>query len=1033
MKTPGARRLLITSILTVPIWVAAVAALNFGAEAATTLTWDSNTGTSGAQDGSGTWNAGGTTWWNGTTDVATASDLTTNIALFGNAGTLSSVATVNVGTQSINGLLFGATTTNGYTLTNTAASTLTIGNGGITMNSGAQATTVGDPTNLSIALGAAQTWTNNSGNLLMVGGNVTNSTFLLTIAGSGAVSISGNIGSGTGGLTQKGTGTTTLSGANTYTGATTVNAGTLQVGNGTSGSIASTSPLALGGGTFSVLGNTTGTTSQTVASLAVNAGASAIVVNANGGSGTTLNVKAIARSVGGTIDFSGTGGTITSTANTTGGILGGYATFNGNTWAVANGASAITGLASYVNDTWASGNNTTVTLASNTAYNNVTTNSLRFNANAASTVTLSGTNVITTGGILVTSAVGSGNLSTITGGTLEGASGKDLVAIVNNAGGLSIGSIIANNTTATGLTVSGPGTLTLTAANTFTGATTVNGTLNLSNTLALQNSTLSVGAAGSVVFDSSVSTHAFTVAGLGGGNINLMDNAGTPNAVALTVGANNVNSSSSGVISGGGSLIKTGTGTLTLSGANTFTGGITVSGGLLSNGSGAATTNSLGTGPITVQNGGTLNFNSSRSLPVLGALTINGAGASGQPGALVAGGGLSFASFSFTSITLGSDSTIGAYSNGNGVTVGGTVNLGAFTLTLNPNAFAGAISLPGVISGTGGLTLNGSGDATHLASTATATLSGANNYTGATTVTVGTLVAGKATVGGASPISGAFGVNSTTTVNTGATLDLHGFVETLGSISGGGTITSAAAGTPTLTIGGDNTSPTFSGVIQNGTATSVALTKIGSGTQTLSGANTYTGATTVSAGTLVVSGSLNGTANVNVASGATLASGATGSITAATAGNIIVNGTLAPGGLGSVGTLTLALGAGSLSFASGSTLALDISGTNSGEVAFSSTGDWLLGSDNLTLSLSGLTPADYGNTYTVFHNVTTSGFNLAGITGYDTADYLANFNQVGSDYQLSFTAIPEPSAFASLFGGLGLLVAWRRRNRQRRA
>ena len=59
----------------------------------------------------------------------------TDIAQFGSGGTLASAATVNVGTQTIGGLIFGATTTSGYgTLSNTAASTLTIGGSGITMN-----------------------------------------------------------------------------------------------------------------------------------------------------------------------------------------------------------------------------------------------------------------------------------------------------------------------------------------------------------------------------------------------------------------------------------------------------------------------------------------------------------------------------------------------------------------------------------------------------------------------------------------------------------------------------------------------------------------------------------------------------------------------------------------------------------------------------------------------------------------------------------------------------------------------------------
>lgn len=146
---------------------------------AATLTWDSNTSTNGAQDGGGTWyaatsgaNTGATAnnFWKGSApDVATTNNATTDIAWFGNGGTLASVATVNVATQSISGLIFGTTVTNGYLLTNGAASVLTIGSSGITVNSGALATTVGSG-NLSLTLGAAQTWTNNSASTLTIGG-----------------------------------------------------------------------------------------------------------------------------------------------------------------------------------------------------------------------------------------------------------------------------------------------------------------------------------------------------------------------------------------------------------------------------------------------------------------------------------------------------------------------------------------------------------------------------------------------------------------------------------------------------------------------------------------------------------------------------------------------------------------------------------------------------------------------------------------------------------------------------------------------
>ena len=137
-----------------------------------------------------------------------------------------------------------------------------------------------------------------------------------------------------------------------------------------------------------------------------------------------LNLGAITRSTGGTVDFtlpsgtqSATNGVTATNSNDAGGILGGYATVGGASWATVSGGNIIAlASGSYTNDTWATANATTVTLASNAAYNNVNTDSLRFNNSAADTVNLTGTNTINSGGVLVTSAVG-GNASAISGGT----------------------------------------------------------------------------------------------------------------------------------------------------------------------------------------------------------------------------------------------------------------------------------------------------------------------------------------------------------------------------------------------------------------------------------------------------------------------------------------------------------------------------------------------------------------------------------------------------------------------------------------
>ena len=99
----------------------------------------------------------------------------------------------------------------------------------------------------------------------------------------------------------------------------------------------------------------------------------------------------------------------------------------------------------------------------------------------------------------------------------------------------------------------------------------------------------------------------------------------------------------------------------------------------------------------------------------------------------------------------------------------------------------------------------------------------------------------------------AFGTNSAVTVSSAGTLDLSGFDLTTGSLSGAGTVTNSGAGggaRVTLTTGTLNTSTTFSGTIEAGGAGPVSLTKVGTGTLTLTGNNTYEGATMINGGTL---------------------------------------------------------------------------------------------------------------------------------------------------------------------------------------
>jgi autotransporter-associated beta strand protein len=184
-------------------------------------------------------------------------------------------------------------------------------------------------------------------------------------------------------------------------------------------------------------------------------------------------------------------------------------------------------------------------------------------------------------------------------------------------------------------------------------------------------------------------------------------------------------------------------------------------------------------------------------------------------------------------------------------------------------------------------------------------------------------------------------LNGTTNTNFGSTavaIDLgsnnaqlmnrNGITVNLGSLESTGANTQlqgAQTGTTasTYSIGALNTDTTFAGVIANGGSGGLThITKVGSGTWTLSGASTYTGSTSVSAGKLLVNGSLGATA-VSVSSGATLGGGGSlsGVLTAQTGSN------LAPGpSLGAVGTLAVN---GGLTLAGTTNLHFDLSNVSS--------------------------------------------------------------------------------------------------------
>lgn len=160
-----------------------------------TVTWDANTGTTGAQDGTGYWDYG--YWWTGSSDVGW-SDAPPYVAVLGAGGTAGRVTLLN--SHTAYGLTFNPVSSGAYALAGIGSLTLT---NGITANASA---TVGVP----VIVGANQTWSVTSNQVLTVNG---------AIGGNGALTV------------NAAGGTLVLSGPNTFTNNVTVTAGSVWINN----------------------------------------------------------------------------------------------------------------------------------------------------------------------------------------------------------------------------------------------------------------------------------------------------------------------------------------------------------------------------------------------------------------------------------------------------------------------------------------------------------------------------------------------------------------------------------------------------------------------------------------------------------------------------------------------------------------------------------------------------------------------------------------------------------------------------------
>ncbi|MBB5030608.1 beta strand repeat-containing protein [Prosthecobacter vanneervenii] len=818
-------------------------------------------------------------------------------------GTTAAGTVVNSGgTLQIQGGI--TTTAEGLTL---AGSTGFAGVTGINIQTGAlvNVSGVNNYTGLvGLSTGAA-TISSDSGTLNLTNtGTISGAGLGLTLAGAGDGSISSIIGITTGVLTKNGTGTWTLKGVNTSTGGIAINAGTLKLGDGISGSWNNALGLTYtGSGTFAYGGIALGGGTQGLGALTLTSGGGTLRVDAPSSGTNALTFASLASPAYGTglniLSPASTSVTITGSSNTNG-ILDPRIIYNGADFAASTsgliGAAATTTATSSLT----AGNTTPYLISSSFAQ----TTSAIINAGLkfASSYTLTISNGVlltinngtnTAGGILV-----SGGASDViadgggASGLSTGGSGDLVIYTATAADSLTLQVPVTSSTTG-GVTKNGAGSLTLSVASTYTGATSINaGTLILGNALSLSTSAATVQVGGVLDLNGQLAANAVTLNGTGISSSGaLINNSGTAATIgALTIGLGNGTGgigasiggsgsiTSTGVLTGDNLLVKTGTGTVTFGNnagtalASTRVGATRIDSGTLriSN-----STSALGTtAAAVILNGGALSLGSTASVvaypvyvtassAIVSDVFTAGAGLTHTLGALTIG---------TQTLTITAGGNVTTASTNAGVTFGATSLLGNPTFDVQSPSTA--------TSGTTTLTLGALSDL-GVARTLTFTNSGSSSTNSIVTLGTamvslidGTLVnlnaGSSAGVTLNLNVAAALGTLAQVNIGTNSILNL-GAAQTIASLSGSGRVTGAFV----LTVGNANSgtafSTTYSGVLGFGSV-GTGLNKNGIGTLTLSGANAYTGSTTVTLGILQLgsSSALGATSGVTISAGGTL-------------------------------------------------------------------------------------------------------------------------------------------------------------------
>jgi autotransporter-associated beta strand protein len=598
-----------------------------------------------------------------------------------------------------------------------------------------------------------------------------------------------------------------------------------------------------------------------------------------------------------------------------------------------------------------------------------------------------------------------------TGGTISNLSNGVIPISVASGVTLNFGSQSFTSSATAGYIKNGDGTLAM-AGNTYGGGFTLNaGTIAVAGTNAMGSATgntLTIN--GGTIRSNGTSTRNLSGKYSGGitigGDFTLGD---TTNNGALTFdNAMNLGSASrtiqvnsavtfGGVISGaaGVGITRNGNGNLTLSGNNSFDGGLNFNGAAVL---ALQHSNSAGTGTITLAStratgdtAATLTI--ANGINVANDIIIDSATGRNTINSITSGNG-----------TLSGNITINNNGSANILTFNNQVANSTYTIgaatpnskSLTAASFAGSISFRsnnnttsvGVINSR----INAPNATFNLNNDGVWTVNSDSNSWAATILsTTNSLLR--------------LGANNALSItarvdmgNVGADLDLNGFNQTVAGLVGNSTGAEVSNGSTTadstLTLAGLAANRSFNGAITDGSGgrkTSLTVNNGNAFTQTLSGTSTYTGDTLVSAGTLLVNGSLGNTA-------------------------VSVTGTATVGGTGTLG--------GSLDLAA--TAFFNVANINN---PLAVTGTVTFGSGFGINNLTGINwdSLDLGTPFTLISTAQTFGPSDIAHFGFDNRVSVGSLGREAyfTDGSLAIVIIPEPGA--ALLGGIGVLTLLRRR------